>query len=101
MPKLKVYRTPIGFHDAYVAAPSMTSTNGVTLMSAIGARRPLARLEGRFIATLKPLPFKGGEHGAFHSHRLASSWRLSVVWNPSAKRISRASIRFTPWLKRL
>jgi hypothetical protein len=23
MPKLKVYRTPIGFHDAYVAAPSM------------------------------------------------------------------------------
>ncbi len=22
MPKLKVYRTPIGFHDAYVAAPS-------------------------------------------------------------------------------
>lgn len=21
-PKLKVYRTPIGFHDAYVAAPS-------------------------------------------------------------------------------
>ncbi|WP_408641258.1 hypothetical protein [Sphingobium amiense] len=34
MPRLKVFRTPIGFHDAYVAAPSRKPR------SKHGVRRP-------------------------------------------------------------
>ena len=70
-----------------ISSTSITSTSGVTLMSAIGARRPRPRCEGRFIAIGSAIS--------------TSSWRLSVAWKPSAKRFSRASIRLMPWLKRL
>src|SRR5690242_3421564 len=47
-------------------------------------------------------PSAAAPGGKVHRHQAApSSCRLSVAWKPSAKRLRRASILFTPWLKRL
>jgi hypothetical protein len=46
MPKLKVYRTPIGFHDAYVAAPSQKAA-----LKAWGAKADLFARGGAEVVT--------------------------------------------------
>ena len=65
-----------------ISSTSITSTIGVTLISAIGVRRP--RRPGPRIGPIAML------------YPSTSSSRDKVPWKPSAKRCRRASIRLMP-----